>query len=112
MLAIGLPSYSADTAAASQPRARSIGTLFHTPSRVDTSDHLSATAGTIWLYEPAGSGALFTANSVSWDWRSRATTSVGRARDSGRLRRVGKLPGRSVSAGGRPIPAHHRPRLR
>ncbi len=51
-LAIGLPSYSIGRRGRrDQLRAASMDTLIHQPSRVDTSDHLSASAGTIWMYD-------------------------------------------------------------
>src|SRR5258706_15439603 len=83
----------------------------HTPTRVDTSDHLSASADTIWVYDSPGSGPLLTSDSVSCNRASGSATIVGRPGGGGRLRGPGKFSSRGAGARGNRLPAHHRPRL-
>src|SRR5271154_6169935 len=76
-----------------------MGTLAQQPSRVDTRDHLSASAGTIWVYDSESPRAFLAADSVSGDRRSRTDPVVGRARGGGRLRRFGQFSSRGAGAG-------------
>src|SRR5690348_12658056 len=110
MEATVLPWYSS-TAAWRGCQAKAVHTAIHTPSRVDTSDHLSALAVTILMYDSGGSGALLTPDSVPWNRGNWAATFVGRARRGGRLRRAGEFPGWRIGPGWRRPDAHHRSRL-
>src|SRR5258708_4385733 len=89
-----------------------LDTTVHTPPRVDTSDHLSASADTIWMYDSTGSGPLLTTDSVSWNRPRGSATIVGRAGSGGGLRGSGKFSSRGAGARRNRLPAHHRPRLR
>src|ERR1700680_1447819 len=93
-------------------RAISTRTLIHRPSRVDTSDHLSASAGTIWVYDSTSLGALLAADSVWRDRGSGAKTFFGSARGRAWLRRFGEFSSRRPGAGGDRLSAHHRQGLR
>src|SRR5713226_9690505 len=84
----------------------------HTPTRVDTSDHLSASADTIWMYDSTGSGPLLTTDSVSRNRSRGSATIVGRPGSGGWLRGTGKFSSRGAGARGNRLPTHHRPRLR
>ena len=82
-------------------------TIVHTPTRVATSDHLSASADTIWMYDSTGSGPLLTTDSVSWNRTNWATAAIGRAGRGSWLRSAGKFPGGGAGEGGNRLSAHH-----
>src|SRR5438552_2003761 len=82
-------------------------TCVHTPARVDTRDHLSASADTILMYDSAGPGPLLTTDSVSWNRTNWSTAAIGRAGRGSWLRSAGKFPGGGAGEGGNRLSAHH-----